>query len=110
MMSQMELNARLHIHDGKILEDYSREIVGKQCHCGYVYTANDKVERYNHAGGWIVEGYPGRQWLWVTCPRCKFDMSLWKIDVHGDVDHLPDAPLADASMGVDLDQVAEDHR
>ncbi len=86
-MSPAELNARLRIHDGKILEDYSREIVGKQCHCGYVYTNSDKVERYNHSGGWIVEGYQGRQWLWVTCRKCEHDMSLWKIGICGSVEH-----------------------
>jgi len=42
------------------------------------------IQKYDHDGGWNVLGYKNRQWLYVTCPKCGYEWSLWKLGVPRD--------------------------
>jgi len=70
-----------------------------------------KLDRYDHDGGWLVEGFERRQWLSIKCAGCHYDWSLWKLGVVGDVDHLPlpknSPPLRDAALEAELSGRAE---
>jgi hypothetical protein len=39
------------------------------------------VKGYSHEGGWDVRGFARKQWLYRTCPKCRYDWALWKIGV-----------------------------
>ena len=39
------------------------------------------IHAYSHHGGWPVLGMAGPQWLYITCPGCGYDWSLWKLGV-----------------------------
>lgn len=68
--------------------DYAKLVEGKTCRtCGKRLPA--KVEGYPHDGGWIVDGFTSRQWLYVHCSSCGYDNALWKLGIPGDRDHLP---------------------
>lgn len=41
-----------------------------------------EVEHYDHLSGYDVEGFKERQWLYVTCPRCDYQWSLRKLNIH----------------------------
>jgi hypothetical protein len=47
----------------------------------------ERIEGYNHSGGWLVEGYSTRQWLSAKCTKCRYDFSLWKIGIMGSIEH-----------------------
>lgn len=36
---------------------------------------------YPHEQGWTVKGFDKKQWLFIKCPKCKTDRSLWKMGV-----------------------------
>jgi len=68
--------------------DYAQLVKGKKCKiCGSKLPA--EVEHYDHEGGWIVDGYEKRQWLYTRCRRCGYKNALWKLGIPGDRDHLP---------------------
>jgi len=65
--------------EGKTLEEYNKEA---QDFCPTCKTKlYDKIDLYEHDGGWIVKGFDKKQWLSKRCPKCKYDWSLWKIGV-----------------------------
>lgn len=71
------------------LEDYAQLVKERHCRtCGRKLPA--KIEHYDHEGGWKVDGYDERQWLYVNCPNCGYDNALWKLSIPGDRDHLPE--------------------
>jgi hypothetical protein len=37
------------------------------------------VRSYAHEGGYVVAGYPTKQWAYVKCDSCHYDWSLWKL-------------------------------
>jgi hypothetical protein len=39
------------------------------------------VEHYDHAGGWEVSGFSQKQWLYTTCPKCKYQWNLGKLGI-----------------------------
>src|SRR3989304_4585705 len=43
--------------------------------------ATRSIEYYEHDGGWNVDGFDQKQWLYVTCPICKYEWSLWKLGI-----------------------------
>jgi len=62
------------------LEDYEKLIKGKKCKwCGTELP--QKIEYYEHSGGWVVEGFDSKLWLYVVCPKCKYQWALWKLGI-----------------------------
>lgn len=39
------------------------------------------VEHYDHSGGWAVYGFSQKQWLYTTCPKCKYQWNLGKLGI-----------------------------
>ncbi|MHC1624664.1 MAG: hypothetical protein ACXQS2_01500 [Methermicoccaceae archaeon] len=65
--------------EAKSLEEYKEELKGKHCKiCGESLEDCD-VHHYPHSGGWEVEGFRERQWLYVICPKCGYSWSWWKL-------------------------------
>lgn len=48
------------------------------CICGEPLQGSG-LKTYPHEGGEIVYGKPGRQWVYVHCKKCGYDMALHKI-------------------------------
>ena len=63
------------------LEEYAELVVGKACRSCSKPMHNVEVESYPHQGGWPVDGRLARQWLYVPCPNCDYQNSLWKLGV-----------------------------
>jgi hypothetical protein len=42
-----------------------------------------EVKGYDHANGYNVDGHDKRQWLYVTCRKCGYDMSFAKLGIRG---------------------------
>lgn len=55
-------------------------IVRTRCDCGFDM-GGEPIRGYPHSGGWRVEGYKKRLWLYVTCPNCKYQWAIWKLGV-----------------------------
>jgi len=49
------------------------------CYCGYEGLWNLPIYGYSHPDGWKIRN--GKYWLWVHCPKCGHDWSLWKLGV-----------------------------
>lgn len=49
------------------------------CSCGQALTVED-LRMYPHEGGDRVEGL-GKVWLYLHCPKCQYDWSLWKLGI-----------------------------
>ena len=62
------------------MSDYQAQIVGKVCPA-CKRPVPSTIKFYDHAGGYDVEGFSGRQWLYVECHGCQFQISLWKLGV-----------------------------
>jgi hypothetical protein len=81
--------------DMKALEEY-RALVGDQnCKCcaiaGRKTPLPREITHYAHSGGWRVKGFADLQWLYLECPCCESQESLWKLGVRrdaGDSDDL----------------------
>jgi ribosomal protein L34E len=64
------------------LQDYEKKTKGAKCRwCGEELGA---IESYDHSGGWLVEGYEKRQWLYRVCPKCRYMWSLEKLGITRD--------------------------
>ena len=48
--------------------------------CGCLI-GDQPIEMFQHPDGWEVSGLPDYQWLYITCPECKYEWSLWKLGV-----------------------------
>jgi len=46
-----------------------------------VSLAKESVEHYPHNGGWNVEGFDKKQWLYITCPGCGYQWALHKLNI-----------------------------
>jgi len=51
---------------------------GAKCSCGYYFTERD-IRCYPHPAGIPVAGYPEKQWVYFACPKCGYDIALWKV-------------------------------
>jgi len=69
---------------------YKKLITDPHCHCGYDLS-DELVLAYSHPSGWEIEESNELQWLWITCPNCGYDMSLWKLGVPRDANILVEA-------------------
>ena len=63
------------------LEEYGQKTDGKACRSCGTHFINLAVEHYDHPGGWEVDGFDVAQWLYITCPDCDYQNSLWKLGV-----------------------------
>lgn len=65
------------------LEDYRKQITRNECadRCNFKGLKSLPIEHYDHDGGWPVEGFKEKQWLYVTCPKCGYQWALWKLGV-----------------------------
>lgn len=66
----------------KTLKDYKAIIdnLEPECDCGTPLLPVD-LEHYDHDGGWYVEGFDEKQWLYLECPDCGYQTALWKIGI-----------------------------
>jgi hypothetical protein len=79
------------------LQGYEQMLKGKKCSkCGEGDLEGLPITHYDHVGGWQVEGFANRQWLYVTCPACNFQVSLRKVGIAG--------------KATGLEQAGEEHR
>jgi hypothetical protein len=67
----------------KNLSDYQKELHGKTCRwCdNKVLLEHQPIEHYEHSGGLMVDGFKEKQWLYVTCPKCEYQWSFWKLGI-----------------------------
>lgn len=62
------------------LADYRKQVTATHCRwCGTALP--DRIAHYDHRDGWVVDGMADKQWLYITCSKCGYDWSLWKIGV-----------------------------
>ncbi len=65
------------------LSDYADLLRKIKCpDCGFQFDPRS-LEHYDHPGGWKVDGYTKRQWLYVECRPCKYQWSFTKLNVPG---------------------------
>lgn len=53
--------------------------------CGDCGANLGPIEYYPHDGGWTVEGFSEKQWLYRHCDKCGYDWAIWKLGVPKDV-------------------------
>jgi hypothetical protein len=64
----------------RTLKEYAALVGGKCCRwCGA--QLKRWIEHYDHNGGWEVSGFSQKQWLYATCPRCKYQWNLGKLGI-----------------------------
>ena len=63
------------------LADYQKQITRTDCRCGFIGLDKLPIECHVHSGGWEVDGFLLKQWLYVTCPKCEYQWALWKLGV-----------------------------
>lgn len=68
------------------LEDYRKQIQTPTCQwCKgkdqIVPLMNEPIEHYDHSGGWTLDGFKEKQWLYITCPKCDYQWALSKLGV-----------------------------
>jgi hypothetical protein len=39
------------------------------------------IAYYDHEGGYTLPGFGKPQWLYHHCPKCNYDLSLWKLRI-----------------------------
>jgi len=63
------------------LADLASLIDEKQprCLCGAVLHGSDIRHYGPHPGGYYVEGFHGKRWVYVTCSQCGYNVALHKI-------------------------------
>ena len=60
---------------------YQRQLKGKRCRWCDTRIENQPLQSYEHHGGYQVEGFEQKQWLYVTCPKCKYQWSAVKLGI-----------------------------
>ena len=64
------------------IEDYRNKIRIGQCRfCEFEGLNNEEIKAYDHLGGYKVDGFKKRQWLFIVCPQCQYEFALWKLGV-----------------------------
>lgn len=60
---------------------YQRQLKGKHCHWCQTSIEDQPLEFYDHHGGYRVAGLSEKQWLYVTCPNCRYQWSAVKLGI-----------------------------
>ena len=77
------------------LEEYSKLVEGIECiGCGRPLKAPIQLDHYDHRGGWVVDGFSERQWLYVVCPSCYYQNALRKLGIAGCIEEINESALA----------------
>jgi len=50
------------------------------CICGAKLYGNALRHYGPHIGGYTVEGFTDKRWIYVTCSQCGYDVALHKIE------------------------------
>lgn len=60
----------------RTLEDIKDQIEHAKCRwCNTNFDFNN-AEMYDHSGGLEIEGLDKRQWVFVHCPKCRYDWAI----------------------------------
>lgn len=51
------------------------------CLCGADLSKEPIVYYLPHSAGWTIKTEGEKVWLYVKCPKCGYDMSIWKMGV-----------------------------
>lgn len=62
---------------------YKKNLENCVCGCGCELQLG-KIYGYPHPFGWDVPEFEEKQWLFVQCPKCQHQWSLWKLGVAKD--------------------------
>ena len=72
----------------KVLPESEADVFRKQyqenrtrCLCGCDLSKEPIVYYAPHSDGWTIKGESEKVWLYVKCPNCGYDMSIWKLGV-----------------------------
>ena len=65
----------------KEAQEFRRHYTRINCHCGYDLKDEPISYYVPHEAGWTIEGETEKAWLFVHCPKCGYDMSIWKMGV-----------------------------
>jgi len=70
---------------------YKARITRTVCSCGFVGLQDLNLRGYRHADGWPITwgDMTVKFWLYVTCPKCKYEWALWKLGVPRDLEFPP---------------------
>jgi hypothetical protein len=52
-----------------------------KCLCGFDLKDEPIIYYVPHDAGWTVKGEKEKAWLYVKCPKCGYDMAIWKMGV-----------------------------
>lgn len=63
------------------IQDYRKMLRGKVCRWCNTPLDNVPIQSYPHGDGWEVKEYPYKMWLYVECPKCKYQWALWKLGI-----------------------------
>ena len=57
----------------------------RECFCGYEKLHDRPIYAgiKGHSGGWDIRG--DNYWLWIHCPKCGYEWSVWKLGVPRDL-------------------------
>ena len=62
------------------LQEYAALVKRKKCRwCKR--RLSSRVDHYDHAGGWEVNGFQRKQWLYVICTGCGYQWNLSKLGI-----------------------------
>jgi hypothetical protein len=64
----------------RTLKEYRSLVKGKVCRWCKARLSG-RIEHYDHSAGWLVTGFSQRQWLYTTCPKCKYQWNLVKLGI-----------------------------
>ena len=62
-------------------KQYRTECRGTKCLCGNELKDEPIMYYVPHEGGWTIKCEKQKAWLFVHCPKCGYDMSIWKMGV-----------------------------
>jgi len=64
------------------------------CDCQWRHNNNrvtlkgSQLQHYNHDGGWSVEGFAEKQWVYIHCHQCGYDWALHKLLIRAKTHNL----------------------
>lgn len=61
-------------------DPFRKMLPNPRCDCGQDLT-RQPISRYPHGAGWTVKDMRVKQWLYIICPKCKYQNALWKLGV-----------------------------